>query len=290
MSINKLAIGTAQFGLNYGINNRTGQVQTTEIQHILKEAKQAGVSTLDTAIAYGESERSLGSNDLSGFDLITKLPAIPDGCPDIRQWVSEQILGSLTRLNIEKLDAVLLHRPEQLLQSNGAALYQALLQLKQTEKCQRIGVSIYAPEELAPLITHFDLDIVQLPMNVFDQRAITSGWLKKLAQKGIAVHVRSLFLQGLLLMSEEKRPITFNAWQSQWQAWRQWLSEQNISPLEGCLRPFLAMPEIEKLVIGIDSLKQFTEVIRVFSQPAITLPKELSCTDVQLLNPSLWSK
>jgi aryl-alcohol dehydrogenase-like predicted oxidoreductase len=286
----QLAIGTAQFGLNYGINNHTGQVQPTEIQHILNAAKKAGVSTLDTAIAYGESEKALGNNDLSGFNLITKLPAIPNGCSDIHQWINEQITASLTRLNIEKLDAVLLHRPEQLLQSNGAELYQALLQMKQTEKCKRIGVSIYAPEELTSLITRFNLDIVQLPINVFDQRVVHSGWLKRLQDKNIAVHVRSLFLQGLLLIPERERPIAFNAWQPQWQAWQQWLTEQNISPLEGCLRPFLAMPGIEKLVIGIDSLKQLTEIIQVFSQPALVLPQELSCTDVRLLNPSFWSK
>lgn len=290
MNTNKLAIGTAQFGLNYGINNHTGQVSSAEIQRILKAAKQAGTSTLDTAIAYGESEQALGNNDLSSFGLITKLPAVPENCLDVSQWVNEQITGSLARLNIKTLDAVLLHRPEQLLQSNGAALYQALQQLKHSGKCQRIGVSIYAPEELAPLIAHFDFDVVQLPMNVFDQRALHSGWLKRLHNKGIAVHVRSLFLQGLLLMPEEKRPISFSTWQSQWQAWQQWLSEQNISPLEGCLRPFLTMPEIEKLVIGIDSLGQFTEIAQVFSQPELAFPQELSCTDVQLLNPSLWSK
>jgi len=285
-----LAIGTAQFGLNYGINNCSGQVQAAEINQILTQAKQSGVKTLDTAIAYGESELALGRNDLTSFEVITKLPAIPDGCQNIDQWVNEQVTGSLARLNISQLDAVLLHCPEQLLQSQGTALYQALLQHIESGLCKRIGVSIYSPDELASLINRFELDIVQLPMNVFDQRALQSGWLERLYNKKIAVHIRSLFLQGLLLMSEDKRPITFNTWQYQWQNWQLWLNEQSISPLEGCLRPFLAMPEIEKLVIGIDSLSQFNEIIQILSQPPLTMPTQLSHTDVQLLNPSLWSK
>lgn len=286
----KLALGTAQFGLHYGINNHTGQVSVEAISQILAAAQQTGVNTLDTAIAYGESEHALGQNDLTGFNLITKLPAFPENCASVKQWVKEQVVGSLTRLNIKQLDAVLLHRPEQLLQSQGLELYQALQQLKQDGLCRRLGVSVYAPAELEPIFARFKFDIVQLPMNVFDQRLIDSGWLSRLHEHNIAVHVRSLFLQGLLLMPEHQRPIIFNAWQPHWQRWQQWLQAQGLSPLEGCLRPFLAQPAIEKLVVGVDSLMQLQEILAVFNQPALPIPKSLSCHDEKLLNPSLWSK
>lgn len=287
MDATRLAIGTAQFGLNYGISNHSGQVQPEEIQQILYQAQQTKVTTLDTAIAYGESEQALGTNDLQAFNVITKLPSVPSSCINIETWVNEQITNSLVRLNISQLDAVLLHRPEQLLQERGEKLYQALLQLKEAKKCRRIGISVYSPEELAPIYNKFKLDLVQLPMNVFDQRALHSSWLERLHQENIAVHVRSLFLQGLLLMPSHNRPAVFNEWQPQWHSW---LNEQSISPLEGCLRPFLAIPEIEKLVIGIDCLAQLNEIIQVLSQPALPMPTQLSCSDTRLLNPSLWSK
>ena len=121
----KLALGTVQFGLNYGIANRTGRVTGSSVGAMLELARISGIDTLDTAIAYGESEACLGDAGLAGFRVVSKLPALPDGCTAVDAWVQQQFAMSLARLNTDSLYGLLLHRPEQLLEEAGASLYRA---------------------------------------------------------------------------------------------------------------------------------------------------------------------
>ena len=127
----KLALGTAQFGLPYGIANQSGQVSREEVKEILTIARLNYIDTLDTAITYGESEACLGEVGLDGFKVITKLPAFPENIQNINSWVNNQMQASLKRLNTSSLYATLLHRPEQLLTSKGDALWRSLEKLKE---------------------------------------------------------------------------------------------------------------------------------------------------------------
>ena len=115
----RLALGTAQFGLPYGIANQAGQVSRKDVSAMLQLAASNGIDTLDTAIAYGESEKSLGQAGTQGFRVVTKLPALPDDCPQVIPWVSEQVDASFTRLGVSSVYGLLLHRPEQLLRQIG---------------------------------------------------------------------------------------------------------------------------------------------------------------------------
>src|SRR5690606_8086920 len=115
----RIALGTVQFGLDYGVANTRGRVTPDEVARILALAADAGVRTLDTAVAYGDSERVLGQFPLAGFDVVSKLPAHDEPFRDIAGWVSREVEGSLRRLGIEQLDALLLHRPAQLLADTG---------------------------------------------------------------------------------------------------------------------------------------------------------------------------
>lgn len=287
--VSKLALGTVQFGIPYGIANNSGQVQGNEIGEILNLAKSSGIKTLDTAIAYGESETVLGQQNLGEFSVITKLPEIPCDVANVDDWVNRQLEESLARLNVSTLDSLLLHRPSQLLESFGRTLYQQLQGFKQQGLVQRIGISIYEPKELDRLCEHFHFDVIQAPFSIIDNRLSESGWLKRLEDMGTSLHVRSVFMQGLLLMSRQQRPEKFSRWNNLWQKWEQWLEETGQTPLQACLRHALSVPEIEKVVVGVDSAAQLEQIIHESKGTCLPIPAGLSITDSKLLNPSHWN-
>lgn len=287
--VNKIALGTAQFGLPYGIANQSGQVSGKQVGAILKAALESRITTIDTAIAYGESEQVLGQHPLQEFSVVTKLPELPGNCRNVRDWVMKQLLGSLNRLRIPSVDGLLLHRPHQLLGRHGNELFATLKELRGAGLVRRIGVSVYGPEEIDSLFGEFDFDLVQAPFNILDHRLIQSGGLAKLSQIGAAIHVRSIFLQGLLLMTKEQRPTKFSRWNSLWEEWDRWLLVSGQSPIEACLRYALSIPEIEKVVVGVDSLSQIKQIISASKAAHIPFPGSLSTCDSMLLNPSNWS-
>ena len=288
--MNRLALGTAQFGLPYGIANQAGQVTRSEAATMLQLALADGIDTLDTAIAYGESEVCLGEVGTQGFRLVTKLPAMPDDCADVGAWVQQQVNASLSRLGVLGVYGLLLHRSEQLLGSNGVELYQALQALKDNGQVQKVGVSIYSPGELAALTSQYRLDLVQAPFNLVDQRLYQSGWMQRLKDNGVEVHTRSVFLQGLLLMAQANIPAKFSPWHGLWNSWHRWLADHDISAVHACLAFPFSYPEIDRVVVGADSMSQLEQIINAASRHAISDLPDLKCEDESLINPAHWTK
>lgn len=284
----KLALGTVQFGLAYGIANKSGQVGLREARNIMAAAARNGFDTLDTAIAYGESERRLGELGIQGWNVISKLPAVPDGCGDVGEWVRESVERSLDALKTDRLYGLLLHRPLQLFEGYGQHLYDALTQLRVDGKVAKIGLSIYAPSELDALCPHYSVDLVQGPFNLLDRRILNTGWLAKLADLGIEFHARSLFLQGLLLMAAADRPAAFHRWDGLWRVWHDWLEASKMTPLQACLRYVLAFPEIARVVVGVDSSLQLEEIVAATDGTCPPLPEGLATDDLDLINPCRW--
>ena len=287
-SCHRLALGAVQFGMLYGVANQSGQVERDDVAKILNEAYGAGINTLDTAIAYGESEQRLGEAGLANWNVITKLPAMPGSVSNVRSWVNESVSSSFKRLGVSKVRGLLLHHSHQLFGPQGQALSHALKELKEQGVVEKIGVSIYAPEELDEIWPRFTPDLVQSPFNIFDRRLAESGWLKRLQDSGTEVHVRSVFLQGLLLMERRARPNKFNRWDAVWDRWHNWLEEQGITPLQACLGFVKAQPEINRVIVGVDSLKQLQDIITSFEGPTIDPPMVLMSEDMDLINPSRW--
>jgi aryl-alcohol dehydrogenase-like predicted oxidoreductase len=286
----RLALGTVQFGLAYGIANQAGQVSRSEAAAMLQRAAASGIDTLDTAIAYGESETCLGEVGTRGFKLVTKLPAMPDDCADVAGWVKEQVSGSLARLGVSEVYGLLLHRSEQLLGKDGKALYQTLQSLKDTGLVKKVGVSIYTPGELESLIPQYRFDLVQAPFNLVDRRLHTSGWLQRLKNEGVEIHTRSAFLQGLLLMSRADIPLKFAHWTYLWDRWHNWLACHSVSAIQACLAYPLLFPEIDRVVVGADNVAQLEQIVHAaLSGVPDDLP-DLCCEDENLINPARWSK
>ena len=284
----RIAIGTVQFGMTYGIANNSGQVPLDEVREILNIARSAGVDTLDTAIAYGTSEQVLGEVGVGDWQIITKLPGIPDACDDVEEWMRQSIKSSFQRLNTERVKGLLLHRPQQLKGEKGARIYKALLELKQRGTVEKIGFSIYSPSELDILWDDFQPDIIQVPFNILDRRLEDTGWLSKLHTAGVEIHVRSVFLQGLLLMGEATLPKKFQRWSGYWVRWNNWLINEKLSPVQAALGFALSKPEIDRVVVGIDSMKQLSEILQVANDVVPEVPAEFSCTDENLINPANW--
>lgn len=285
----KLALGTAQFGMAYGVANASGKVPAGEVEKILTYASGRGIDTLDTAVGYGESETVLGTFPLGSWHVISKIGAAPDGCPDIPAWVNAQVEGSLTRLRTPSLDALLLHAPQELLGPRGEDVYAALAGVKAQGLAKKIGISIYSPAELDELEGRYPLDIVQAPVNVFDRRLAATGWMEKLARNNIELHARSAFLQGLLLMAPAARPEKFQRWGGLWDAWDKWLKATGLTPLEASLRYVLAQTQIRRAIVGVDSLEHLKEICLAADGPMPEPPIEIQALDEDLINPARWS-
>jgi len=210
----QLCLGTAQFGLAYGITNTAGQVSEEEVREILLTAASNCLTMLDTAQAYGDAESILGralSQDHS-FKIISKLPALKKSCftqEDCVTW-ERDFQKSLLCLRKSSIDAFLLHCASDLCKPGGEFLKEWLLSLRDRGLVSRLGVSIYDSMDLDYVSSDL-LDLVQLPLSLYDQRLLEDGTIKYLRSQGCAVHVRSLFLQGLLLTPADGWPLCLNS-------------------------------------------------------------------------------
>jgi len=287
----KLALGTVQFGLDYGVANDAGQVPLAEVQGILSLASASGIDVLDTAIAYGTSEEVLGKVGIDRFRVVTKLPSLPSADEDdIARWVRDQVEASLARLGQKHIYGLLLHRPHDLLGTDSELLIEALIDLKEIGIVQKIGISIYSPDELDSICKKVQIDLVQAPLNVIDRRMETSGWLDRLKDDGVEVHTRSVFLQGLLLMERSKIPQKFSRWSSLWNEWQENLQESGVTSLAACLAYPLSLEQVDRVIVGVDTAEQLAEIIQAANQTEADLDTSfMASMDTDLINPSNWN-
>jgi aryl-alcohol dehydrogenase-like predicted oxidoreductase len=180
----------------------------------------------------------------------------------------------------------LLHRPQELGLAHGRKLFDALKTLKARGFVRKIGVSIYEPQELASIVATYPLDLVQAPLNLLDRRLVQSGWLDRLATAGIEVHARSVFLQGLLLMSS--RPAYFRNWANVWERWDDWFASRGCTPLAACMQFVLSLRQVARVVVGVDSVTQLHAILAAVTFPRGDWPEEIWSDDPALLNPGRW--
>jgi aryl-alcohol dehydrogenase-like predicted oxidoreductase len=284
----RLALGTVQFGQSYGIANRGGQVALAEAAQIMRLARQHGIRTLDTAAAYGDSEQRLGRIGVADWSVVSKLPPLPGDCHDVASWAAGCCEQSCQRLQVQQLYGLLVHRSSDLLGPQGEQLFLALQQLRAQGKTRRIGVSVYSPADLEALVPRYALQLVQAPFSVVDRRLETSGWLGRLKAQGAEVHVRSVFLQGLLLLAPQARPECFAHWQTLWDDFERWRARTGRSREQLCLGFVLRRPQIDRVVVGVDSAAQLAGLLAAAVPLTEEAPAELASSDPQLIDPSRW--
>jgi aryl-alcohol dehydrogenase-like predicted oxidoreductase len=285
----KIALGTAQFGLSYGAFNRGGQVSAIEVRKILSLAVAKGVSVLDTAHAYGESEEVLGRLGAGArYSIVTKIPAL-DGV-DAAASASSLFAQSLERLRVNHVYGLLLHRAADLLDAGGDILWKALVALREQNKVQKIGFSAYGPDEALQVMQRFSVDLIQIPMNVFDTRHHDAGVLALCKSRGIEVHARSVFLQGFALALPEGLSGHLAQYSTALAGFRGRCAELGITPLKGALHYALNRHEIARVVVGTDSVAQFDDILRAAQDESIASEAfaDVHCDDLDLIDPSRW--
>ena len=287
----KLALGTVQFGIDYGINSNHNKVKTNEVNDILAFALDNDIKLLDTAPEYGDSELIIGNVSMPDFNIVTKTRhfhknAIKKEDVDL---LSADLDQSLHALNRDSIYGLLIHNANDLLKPGADKFFKKLNTLKQEGLISKIGVSVYSDGQIQKIIDRFDIDIIQLPFNIIDCRLITTGTLEKIYGKGIEIHARSVFLQGLLLMERNSIPKKFDKWNNVWRIWNEWLRDNKITALDATIRYALSTPEIEKVLVGVNSKKQLQEIVTSSKGALPNIPNELCIMDDDLLNPSNWS-
>lgn len=263
-SLQRLGLGTVQFGLSYGISNTVGVTPLHEISGILAYAQECGVEVLDTAVAYGDSEAVLGSSlsESHSFRIVTKLPSC--GEVDLSSTVDgmeQSVKASLGRLNQRELYGVLFHDASCLLSDKGEALWGSLVRVKEKGLFRKIGVSVYSPVEAERIMERYAPDILQIPVNVLDQRFLAQGHVHELKRTGVEIHARSCFLQGLLLMDPDTLHPFFEPVRGLLREFRQACRDNALSPVEAALGFALSQGELDVVLVGVNSLGQLREIV-----------------------------
>lgn len=254
--MNKLVLGSAQFGMDYGVNNGRGKIPRMEVFEILREAVNHGIDTVDTAASYGDSEKVLGEFTVSeGRDLkiVSKLTA------GDRLDVKSALNGSLDKLRAEKIFGYLIHNFESY--KKNEKIWDEMKSVKDEGKVEKIGFSLYYPDELEYVFKKgLEVDIIQIPFSVFDQRF--DSYLPRLKKIGAEIYARSIFLQGLVFKNTEKLGKNFEPVKGKIKELNLIAEESGISVFSLCVSFVSSQRLIDKIIVGVDSLGNFMEIIK----------------------------
>lgn len=289
----KLGLGTAQFGLPYGISGPGYRVAPDEVGEIVKLAEACAVTLLDTAPAYGDSERIVGERLPAHheFAIVTKTVPLRAQRVDAAaiEHVERTFAQSLQRLRRRSVYAVLVHTASDLLVPGGERLYGCAVRWRADGRATKIGVSVYTKDELEALLARYTFDLVQVPVNVLDQRLVIDGTLARLKARGIELHARSVFLQGLLLMEPRDIPQTAARARPFVTRFREMMAKSGVSPLAAALRYVARLSEIDRIIVGVHSAAQLSECVRALDD-ATMLPDcaDLRCDDERAIDPRRW--
>jgi len=278
----------------YGIANRYGQTPTSEVRDILKLARKAGVCVLDTARAYGQSEEVIGSLTAgdSHWRIITKInPNLPDDKQAIVSATMASLSQSRQALARDRLDTVLLHRPDQLTRGDGAA-WRHLLQQQQDGAIKRLGVSILTPEQAVELVDHPQIETLQVPFNLLDQRLRRAKFFERAKARGKEVFARSVFLQGVVFLSLDQLDPYLEPLGAPLELLDAWARDNQLSRAELFLR--YARAQAAHLVLGCESARQLRQNLDAWRLGPLTADQvhEVEALVPQLpaalLDPSQW--
>ena len=279
----KIILGTAQFGLDYGITNKSGQVSKSEVKNILDCASRYNIKTLDTASGYGNSEEILGQAGVNEYQIITKTIPLKNGI----NKVIDSFYKSLERLDKCQVEGLLNHDIGDIENQHFDELMNKLTKLKKEGLVKKIGFSTYTPEQIDLLLNNFDFDLIQVPFNVFDNRLIKGGQLTALKNNKIEIHARSIFLQGVLLNFDNLSEY-FLKWRGQMESYQLMVKESGMSLLEYAINYAQSIQEIDKIIVGVTNKNQLIEIIKSLKNSSNLNAYEIN--DVNLLNPNLWNR
>jgi aryl-alcohol dehydrogenase-like predicted oxidoreductase len=287
----KLGLGSAQFGLDYGIANTRGRTSADEVADILDGAERSGITIVDTAPSYGVAEEVLGAACVAGrFDIVTKTPVF-GGAPDSNgaDELERSLLRSLERLHVPSVRGLLVHNASDALSPSGSRLMERARQLQSQALVGKVGVSVYTSQQALDALSRFAIDIIQVPLSVYDQRILRDGTLDMLRCAGVEVHARSVFLQGLLLMDVENLPERFERLRLRHAVYLRTLRGLGCSPVHAALSFVAALRQVDTVVCGVDSVAQLHNLVASLEPPLTEGFEPFAIDDPEIVDPSKWT-
>ena len=290
----RLGLGAAQFGMPYGATNRTGTPSLPAISEILKVARRGRIDLIDTAAGYGSSEGVLGGLLPESWSVRLVTKTAPAGNGEITEAaaarVRETALRSAERLGRRPLHGLLVHRGEDILKSGGERLIRILRNLKDEGIVEKIGASVYGGREIDAILERTDLDIVQLPYNLCDRRLDEGGQISRLKDANVEIHVRSIFLQGLLLASEDRVPQYFSRLRPVLRKLGQSFGRGTTDRVAACLSAAARHPAFDAIIVGVTTPNEVSVLLQALDRAMdITLDKDgFRMDDPDILDPRTW--
>jgi aryl-alcohol dehydrogenase-like predicted oxidoreductase len=283
--INRLILGTANFGQDYGATNKRGEIPCDEIKAILAQCLALGINQLDTAQAYGRVEEKLGMAGVTHFFTTTKIVLQPE---ENAETIPAKVEQSMHRLKVDRLDSLLLHNEQRLNQHDAGNVAEELHRLVAKGMVGRVGLSSYEPAQALELCSHYGLQVVQLPANALDRRLFQKGLLDKFLAKGIEVLVRSVFLQGLLLEQPCKEGRIPKEVLDHAGRFREGCRKEGLTPLQGALGSVLGISDKIKIVFGVSHVTELLQVLDACEKAQA--PGAFSCPSWQkAFDPRSWA-
>lgn len=302
-NLSRFTIGTVQLGKTYGIDT-LGKPSDEEAQSILKYSMDNGINVFDTAPDYGDSEKIIGkflsSHPKPDTCVVTKLDChyydkdIWENKEIISRKIREDFNLSCRKLGLDKLPVYLVHHAPAAFKNDGIVL-DVLNEIKSEGKIGSAGVSLYTGDELKRCIDDRRVGVVQIPFNILDRRLAVSGLLDMAKKRGLAVFARSTYLQGLLLMEPERIPEHLNEAVGPVKELRSIAEKSGRSIKELCLKYVLSLSGIDSIVVGINSIEQIRENIKVFDsgpldKEIIEAVDRIPIPPEDILNPGNWNR
>ena len=299
MKENKLVLGTAQLGLDYGIANKIGKPTEKQAFEIMKYAVENGINYFDTAYSYGNSEIIIGKflnfhkNYKNKVNIITKMPSLKKEKLKEKD-INDCFFESLHRLEQKSLYCYMIHDFKDIV-DNCNVINKIFLKFKDEGLIKKIGVSIYDKSQIKFLLKNFDFDLIQIPINIFDRRLLMDDILVDLKKRGIEIYTRSVFLQGVIFLDKNNLPLKFKSIKKQLEKLNDISLKFHLSKEEIALIFVSTINEIDKIIIGIEKIEQLKRNIKIANNfknfnkiKSIINFKDFVIEDENIIDPRKW--
>jgi aryl-alcohol dehydrogenase-like predicted oxidoreductase len=277
-----LVLGTAQLDKKYSLSK--DGLSEKNFKKIILLSKKEKNFFIDTALGYKNSEEVLSKIDLKKFNIITKIDSS-------KKNVIEALIKSKKKLNIKKFYGVLFHNEKQLLGKSSKEYLTLVKSLKDNNITNKVGVSVYTLKSLNLIIKKFNINLIQIPANVFDKRFLNKKLLKKLKEKNISIFVRSVFLKGILINKKFRdKNKFFDKYKKEFNFYERWLEKKNIINKNFFCINYILANKIKNIVIGFDNFDEYKEIANFQREKYVYPPNFVKPQNDRnkLLRPDLW--
>ena len=278
----KFILGSAQLGFKYGLKKK--KINDKELDKIHEILKKNLLSTFDTAINYGNSQKRIGNLKIKK-KIITKIKLPKNNRINFKNWYDKVLLNTLDDLKTKKIYALLIHNTSDISRKNPELL-NAVLKSKREKLVSKVGISVYDLKEVNDVLKFWKPDIIQIPLNIFDQRFLKKNFLKKLKNQNIEIHVRSCFLNGALLKDKLNKGNLKS--RDLFKKFINWCEKKKISQLTACLHFIKKIKYIDGVVVGFDNSKQLKEIMYSFKKKLVLVPNDFANNERKLIDPRKW--